>query len=116
MKDTMPTIHATVTAPTFRAEITKPCITIELPERHMTIQIEDDGTVRIAEHPYDLLDGAPSTPANENTPRYVQGGQYEFTLPGCLEVNKICDTGGISPSDSRFPGEGTFTIAAVHHH
>lgn len=109
----MPTMRAEVTAPTFRTEITRSRLTIELPERHMRVEITDDGHIRVTQEPYDILDGAPSTP---DFPRYAPGGEYEFRLPDQVEVNAVCDTGGVPPSSSRFPAEGTFTIIATHLH
>jgi hypothetical protein len=109
----VPTIHAPVIRPTFQAEITQPRLTIELPGRHMTVEITDDGHVRVRQDSYDLLDGAPSSP---DTPRYTPPGEYSFDLPEAVEVNNICDTGGITPDMPGFPSEGTFTIAATHWH
>lgn len=112
----MPTIKTTITAPTFETVITTSRLTIDLPERHMRVQIEDNGHIRVVQREYDLLDGAPGTLANQDVPRYMPPGEYEFTLPECLAVNLICDTGGIPPSSSRFPAQGSFTIPATHWH
>jgi hypothetical protein len=112
----MPTIRTEITAPTFTAEITESHLTIRLPGRHMSVSIDDDGTVRVKQDAYDLLNGAPVTPANENTPRYTPPGEYEFTLPEVVDVGLICDTSGILPGDDNFPSSGTFTIAATHWH
>ena len=109
----MPTIKAEITAPTFRTEITRSRLTIELPDRHMRVEISDDGTVYVVQESHDLLNGA-DAPADY--PRYAPGGQYEFRLPDQVDVNQVCDTGGITPDSPDFPGEGTFTIAATHLH
>lgn len=106
----MPTIHAEITAPTFRTEITRSRLTIELPGRHMRVEISDDGHVYVTQESHDLLNGAPSSP---DTPRYAPGGEYEFTLPDQVDVNKICDTPLGSPD---FDNGGTFAIAATHRH
>lgn len=99
--------------PTLRTVITEPRLTIMLPERHMRVEISDNGFVRVVQDSHDILNGAP---APEDTPRYAPGGQYEFTLPDAVDVNKICDTGGIPPSSPHFPAEGTFSITATHWH
>jgi hypothetical protein len=106
----MPTIHAKVTAPTFRTEITDSLLTINLPERHMRVEISDDGTVRVTQESYDILNGALSDP---DYPRYAPGGEYEFRLPDQVDVNAVCDTPLGSPD---FDNGGTFTITAAHRH
>ena len=106
----MPTISAEVTAPTFRTEITRSHLAIKLPERHMTVEITDDGTIRVTQESYDILNGAPSDP---DYPRYAPGGEYEFRLPDQVEANAVCDTPLGSPD---FDGGGTFLITAIHRH
>jgi hypothetical protein len=82
----------------------------------MRVTIHDhgeDAEIEISEDTRDLLNGAA---APLDTPRYEQGGSYEFVLPHVSEVAARCSERDREPSELEFPAFGLATLENVRHY
>lgn len=82
----------------------------------MRVTIVDHGedvTIQVHEKERDLLNGAESDP---DTPRYVQGGTYEFELPHVSDVAERCSEKRSEPSEQNFPAFGLASVEKVRHY